>query len=136
MVSFTRAAATAKKLVEANGRSVDLFKVNRTPDDPSQPWRGVSGAPTVPEGGDTQTVTMAFVPASGSGLGKLITDLTGSLVSAFDQVGLLASSSLPAGVNVEDFDTVRDGSDLWKIVQRGHLKPASTSVLYVLGLKR
>lgn len=136
MADFTRAAATAKRLVEANGRSVDLFKVNRTPADPTQPWRGVSGAPTVPEGGITATAIVSFVPATGSGMGKLVKDLTGSLVSAFDQVGLLASSSLPAGVNAEDFDSIRDGDDLWKIVQRGHLKPASTSVLYVLGLKR
>lgn len=139
MVDFARAAATAKRLVEANGRTVDLFKVNRTPDNPAEPWRGVSGAPTVPEGGVIASVIMAFVPASGSGFGKLVTDAGGSLGVAFEQVGLLATDSLPAGVtpsDVEQADSVRDGVDLWKIVTRGHLRPAATSVLFVLGLKR
>jgi hypothetical protein len=93
----------------------------------------------VPEGGLIVPVIMAFVPASGSGFGKLVTDNGGELGVAFDQVGLLATDSLPAGVtpsDVEQLDSVRDGVDLWKIVTRGHLRPADTSLLFVLALKR
>tara|TARA_R110000822_G_scaffold120633_1_gene254106 strand:- start:1604 stop:1852 length:249 start_codon:yes stop_codon:yes gene_type:complete len=82
---------------------------------------------------------MAFVPATGSGFGKLVTDSGGSLGVAFEQVGLLATSSLPAGVvaaDVEGMDSIRDGDDLWKIVTRGHLRPADTSLLFVLALTR
>ena len=43
MADFVKLAATAQRLVEANGRAVDLFRVNRTPDDPARPWRGVRG---------------------------------------------------------------------------------------------
>ena len=139
MVDFARAAATAQRLVESAGRSVDLFRVNRTPDDPAQPWRGVSGPPTVPEGGLIVPVIVAFVPASGSGFGKLVTDSGGSLNVAFDQVGLLATDTLPTGVtatDVEQMDSVRDGADLWKIVTRGHLRPGTRSVLFLLALKR
>ncbi len=139
MVNFVKAAATAKRLVEANGRSVTLFRSNRTPANASQPWRGVSGSPTAPEGGISADVTMAFVPATGGGFGKMIKDLGGQISVAFDQVGLLATDSLPTGVSasdVEGMDSIRDGSGIWKIVTRGHLRPADRSLLFVLGLKR
>ena len=140
MADFVKLAATAQRLVEANGRAVDLFRVNRTPDDPARPWRGVSGSPTVPEGGFIATgIIMAFVPPSGSGFGKLLVDGDGELDVAFDQIGLLASDSLPVGITPEDIeqaDSIRDGSDIWKIMLRSHLRPASTSLLFTLGLKR
>ena len=140
MVNFAKLAATAKRLVEANGRAVDLFRVNRTPDDPARPWRGVSGSPTAPEGGYIATgLLMAFVPPTGGGFGKLLQDDDGELDVAFDQIGLLASDSLPAGVTPEDVeqaDAIRDGNDIWKIVLRSHLRPASRSILFTMGLKR
>lgn len=140
MADFVKLAATAKRLVEANGRAVTLFKINRDPDAPAEPWRGTS-TPAAPGSGGLEIpdVVVAFVPATGGGFGKMIQDLGGTLQVAFDQVGLLASDSLPAGVtptNVEEADAIRDGSDLWKIVTRGHLRPASKSLLFVLGLKR
>lgn len=131
--------------MEENGRSVTLFKVNRDPDDAGEPWRGTS-TPAAPGSGGLEIpdVIIAFVPvsaseSSGSGFGKLIADAAGELGSEFNQVGLLASDSLPTGVtpmNVEECDAIRDGADIWKIVSRGHLRPASTSVLFILGLTR
>jgi len=136
MTDFAKAAATALRLVEANGRAVVLFKVNRDPDDPARPWEGVSGAPTVPEDGEIVPAIVAFVPATGGGFGKMIQDADGTLNVAFEQVGLLASSSMPPGSDPEEFDSIRDGADLWKIVARGHLRPSTQSILFVLGLKR
>lgn len=139
MTDFVKAAATAKRLVEANGRAVTLFLSNRTPDDPSKPWRGSSSQPHPSKDGAQIPVTMAFVPASGSGFGKMIQDTGGSLVVAFDQVGLLASDSIPARFapkDVEECDRVRDGDDIWKVITRGHLRPATKSLLFVLGLTR
>ena len=135
MVNFTALAATAKRLVEANGRSVTLLKENRVPDNASEPWRGTSTEPAVLTGGDEQTALVAFVPASGSGFGRLASDNQAGLQVQFDQVGLLAASSLD-GVDVEGFDRVLDGTTSWKIVTRGKLQPATTPVLWVLGLKR
>lgn len=139
MVDFARSAATALRLIEASGRSVELFRVNRTPDDPALPWRGTSEHPEPVAGGLTIPVIMAFIPASGSGFGKLVKELGGKLTVAFEQVGLMASSSLPTGMtpaDVEEVDSVRDGLDIWKVVTRGHLQPGDTSILFVLGLKR
>lgn len=139
MADFVKLAATAKRLVEKNGREVELFKADRTPADSTKPWRGSAARPTPAKGGRRIRAKMAFVPASGSGFGKLVADSGGSLQQAFDQVGLLASASLPTGVasrEVEESDHVVDGDDVWKVVTRGHLRPSSTSVLFVLGLAR
>lgn len=139
MPDYVKAAATAKRLVEGAGRPVDVFKHNTTPDNPAQPWRGVSGPPTAPEGGATMAVIATFVPASGPGFGKMVTDAEGELTVVYDQIALVASSSIPTGSTVEDLedaDSMRDGSDLWRIVAKGHLKPGPTSLLFVLGLKR
>lgn len=139
MADFVKAAATAKRLVEANGREVVLFKRNRTPDNAAEPWRGVSGVPTAPEGGLSMTVTMSFVPHFGSGFGKMVTDDGSGKGTQFDQIGLLASTSLPAGrtfLDVEQCDTIRDGDNIWKVERREHLRPADDSILFALGLKR
>lgn len=136
MANSVKAANTAKKLVEKNGRTVQLFKYNRTPDDPAKPWLGTSSAPTASQGGEQVSAKVAFVPATGSGFGKMLRDKEGELDVAFDQIGLLASDSLPDGTNAEEFDSVRDGSDIWKVVTRGHLRPGDKSILFVLGLKR
>lgn len=132
-------AVDAQELVEEEGRSVELFKLNRTPDDATQPWRGTSTQSHQGQDGAAIPVIMAFVPAQGGGFGKLMKDADGSLKVAFDQVGLLASNSIPSRFKPEDVeqcDMVRDGTDLWKIATRGHLRPSGNSVLFVLGLKR
>ena len=139
MPDFVRAAATAKRLVEASGRQVWLVKSNREPADEAKPWRGPSSNPHPSLEGAQVPVTMAFVPATGGGFGKLVADIAGTVTTAFEQVGLLASDSLPAGVTpetVEQADRIRDGSDVWRVVTRGHLRPASKSILFVLGLVR
>lgn len=144
MPDFTRAAALAKRLIEASGRSVTLYKLDRTPDDPTKPWRGTDGPPSNAGGGKTIPAIAAFVPASGSGMGKMVADAGGSLSVAFDQVALLATGSIPAGVtpdDIEECDSMLDetagGSEqVWKIVTRGHLRPASESIMFVLGVKR
>lgn len=130
MVDFTALAATAKRLVEANGRSVTLYRQSRTPAAAGQPWRG----PDLTSPDDTEAVTMAFVPASGAGLGKMLVDRDGNLVRALDQVGLLAATSAGTFV-VEEGDAVVDGSTVWRVVVVETLRPASTALLYVLGLK-
>ena len=139
MVDYARAAATAKTSIEKNGRTVAIFKANRTPTSASEPWRGNSSAPTVGQGGAEIPVKMVFVPATGSGLGKLLQATGGSLAVAYDQVGLLAVDSIPSTFTVRDVelsDRLRDGTDIWRIVTKGHLKPGDTSILMVLGLKR
>lgn len=134
MVDLVKAAATAKRLIEANGRSVQLFKVDRTPADTSEPWRGVSGAPSTAAGGASQAAIVAFVPATGGGFGKVTSDRPGTLATAVTTVGLLAANSVPSSVDVSQFDSIRDGAKIWKIVAREELRPATGSIMWQLGL--
>lgn len=144
MVDFARAAATAKRLVEANGRPVTLYKANRDPDDAAKPWRGTSSAPAGSQDGlAIQGVRMAFVqPGGGLGglFGRLAANADGELRVNFEQVGLLASSSVTAAgfsaSDVEKCDAVKDGDTVWQVVARGELRPASGSLLFAVGLVR
>lgn len=140
MVDFTNAALVAKRLIEANGRNVTLLRRNRTPSNASQPWRGPADAIASGSGGASiGPVKVAFVPPGGSGLGKMLSDVDGTLARRADQVGLLSTNSVVAAgftaADVESCDAIRDGDRVWKIVEVSHLKPADTSVMFALVLK-
>ena len=140
MVDFVRLAATAQRLIEANGRLVTLYKQDRTPTNPAQPWRGSGSTPTPPDGAVIGPVLVAFVPASGSGFGKTLFDADKSLMRKIEQVGFLATKSVTdlsfTTEDVERCDSVADGTKALKIVMISHLQPADTSLIFVLGLKR
>lgn len=139
MVDFVRLANTAQRLVEANGRDATLYKRDRTPANPAQPWRGPDSTPTPPDGLVIGPVKVAFVPASGSGFGKLLFDADETIMQKIDEVGLLATNSAVDGgftaEDVEKVDTLKDGARIYKIVEIGHLRPSDTSLLFVLGLR-
>ena len=136
MADFEKAAATAKRLIEANGREVAFLKRNRTAADPSKPWRGPTEPIAEADGGGVVPAVCAFVPASGSGLGRLVNDGRGAVATAYEQVGLVAEDSLPAGTDLEPFGFLRDGDTVWRIVSKARLQPASRSILYALALAR
>ena len=138
MVDFTRSAALAKRLVEKHGRSVTLYKENRDPSDPALPWQGNVETPHLSEGGAQFPILACFVPVRGAGLGTVFANREAELAINCDQVCLVASDSIPAGYTFEDVenaDKVRDGDRVWSIVIREHLRPATKSVLFALGLK-
>jgi hypothetical protein len=142
VVDYDKLAATAKRLVEANGRAVTLLKANRSPETPSEPWRGpdVSDEPGVAEGGDSISGVLAcFVPL-GSGLGLLGMDRAAeidggpSLLRNVEQVALVAATSLPNGTDLAEFDAIRDGGRIWKIHIVSSLRPATTGLIWSLGV--
>lgn len=139
MADFVKAAAVAKRLIEANGRAVTLARLNRVPANASQPWRGSSSEPDEDDGGLSIPVIACFVPVSGTGFGRDLVDEARSMNVRLSQFALIASGSLPTGVAPEDVETcdvLLDEVSVWKIVVRSHLRPASTSVLFAVGLTR
>lgn len=130
MVNFAKAAALAKRLIEANGRNVTVVKMSQTAANSAQPWRASEATPEASYG-----VIAAIVPATGSGLGRQRV-VDGTLEDSYDQVALVAASSLPAGVSLEGFTFLDDGSTRWKIGTVETLNPAATTVLYSIGLRR
>lgn len=138
MVDFASAAATAKRLIEANGRTVTLLKLNRTEADPTKPWRGpdTDADPSAAGEGGKLVVKAAFVPARGTGFGRDINASPNPLLSDVEQFALIAAASLPTGTDLEDFDLMRDRSKLWRIIFAGLLAPADTDVVWEVGVGR
>lgn len=133
MVDYARLAATAKRLIEANGRSITLLRANSTPTDASKPWRGAAASAATALGGASITAIGVFVSPSGSQLGRTRRE-DGTLSVVFEQVCLVAAASLPAGTDLEEFTRVTDGGRVWRIEVVEPLNPGSTALVYSLGL--
>jgi hypothetical protein len=130
VADFVKLAATAKRLIEKNGRTLSLYKRSTTPANALQPWRGTAAADA---DGDPLDLIVCVVPASGSGFGReRVVD--GELAEAFSEVGLIAASSVPAGVDLERFSSLVDGKRAWKINKVGKLQPADVPLVFVLEL--
>lgn len=120
MVDFVKLAATAKRLIDANGRTVTVRKQGSTPVDPAKPWRGQS----TPE---ADSVTGKAVFVSPSDLGYVVENQDN--VKRADQVALFSAND-DGGKALETFDTIVDGSVEWKILRTEVLKPADTRLIY------
>lgn len=98
-----RMAQVALKLIKAEGRAVQLLRINRTPADAEKPWRG-SGA----NANIFTDATAAFMdPVSEKALGR--SDTRGpedSVVRGF-QIAFLASAENP-GVDYTLYDRLLD----------------------------
>lgn len=138
MVNYVKLAATAQRLIEANGRDVTLYKKELTPAAAAKPWRGVP-ASTAPES-TMGPIKIAFVPVGGSGLGYLLQDENGQVSKEITQEGLMAADSItalsppPTELDPKLYSTVVDGSRAFRIVKIGELKPGDTSLIFVVGL--
>ena len=130
MVDFTKLAATATRLVSANGRSVTFAQLDTTPADSSKPWRGDATPRT--SYAATSSQTAVFVPPGGVqqlGLGFLKEEL----VERAQQIMILSATS----DDLQDFDEViDDDGSKWKIEFVEVLRPASTKVLNFVGVRR
>lgn len=131
MPDYTQLAATAKRLIEANGRSVTFRRADAAPANASQPWRGPDAVPTPPDGA-VVTAVAAFVPP-GSGFGRTRAN-TPELAQLLTQVCLVAQASLPDGTDLATFQTVVDGSRAWRIETVDTLAPSTTTLIYAVGL--
>jgi hypothetical protein len=125
MVNYVSLAATAKRLIEANGRNVTFSIKGETPLMPDKPWRGNDPA------GDNSFVAKAvIIPFEES-------DTEGSLVRRGDaRMFVAATSATVAGKSMREVDSVLDGTELWKVVDVNDITPGPTSVLYELHIRR
>lgn len=126
MVDYVSLAATAKRLIDANGRTVTLTKQGNTPATASKPWRGQS-SPVV------STVSGKAVFVDPSMMGTMFTNEDN--VKRGEQIALFAASN-DAGNDLHLFDTITDDAVVWKILTAKLLAPASTRILYVFEVAR
>lgn len=122
MANEAAALALAKRLIDANGRSITIVQLAKTAQDPSRPWRG----PTNPRAPALRSVTGfgCFVPLGGSDLGVTFPDdAPGTQV-------LLFPAADDLGLPLEDFDEIIDGSARWAISNVQVLQPGAKRLLY------
>lgn len=122
--------ATAQELIADAGRTCTFKVMSATPVDPSKPWNG----PSAPTAASTLSTYAAFVPASGSGLGKDV--MEDMLLHRAEQVCLVAPAAADPAFDFSACHLVDDGGVSWRVVNAHVLRPGATAVLYALGLAR
>ena len=126
MADFSKMAAVAQRLIQANGRTVTIVRHGKNPQDSDKPWRGSSEYPAA-----TVTGKAAFVAASD--LGYKVRDAEN--VKRADKVALFAAAD-DGGQALEDFDVIEDGASVWHIMRVEVLQPATTRLLYMFEVAR
>lgn len=135
MVNYVRAAATAKRLIEENGRTVVLYRKVRTPLDSNKPWRGPDPStdpdanPVTPDPAIVGTVKAVFYPIDEK-------DENGGLLRRGEEMAMIAHDSLASPQDLDDIDSIVDGSFTYKVVKACPLGPGDVRIAYEFLLKR
>lgn len=127
MANFTKLAATAKRLIDANGRDVSVIKYGNASQDSDKPWRGQSeyAEATVPG-------KAVFVPMSSL---RSTTSENEEGVLREKEFALFAANN-DGGHELETFNIIEDDGVVWKIVKTELLAPADTRLLYMFEVIR
>ena len=123
MVNYTSLAATAERLIEANGRLVTFTKRDSDPADTSMPWRG----------GDLDNTTLSNISAVVIPLER--EDRGGELVRRGDAEAYVAHNSV-SGDTLDDYTFMTDGTIIWRILSVEVINPGDTRIMYQLMLER
>lgn len=124
-------ADLARRLVASKGRDVTFIRLDNTAADATKPWRGAANSRATPEA--TAVVPSVFVPPSSmTALGFSV--VSEELVRRCNQIAICAPGSsstdeLESFHEIIDFDTTR-----WKIVFVEILRPATTRIVYFVGV--
>jgi hypothetical protein len=125
MVNYVRSAATAKRLIEENGRTVTLVRKTRTAEDPALPWRG----PVDPGNTTVAQVKAVIYPVTEK-------DAIDGLVRLGMETAMVAHDSLTPGQDLSDIDAIIDGSNTYKVVKAVVIGPGDTKIVYQFYLER
>ncbi len=129
-IDQSKFADLASRLIGENGRSVTFVKFSRTPESAGEPWKGPD-----PTANTEVTLTAVFVePGSIEDLGFTATDEAGTLVRAGVKFALVSAKDAAAN-ELETFDEVHDGAQVWKIMEVGKLQPGTVEILYQVQLE-
>lgn len=124
MVNYTSLAATAKRLIESNGRDVTLVRLSETPVIPSQPWRGTTTASTTVT---AKAVIVAFLEE----------EVDGELIRRGDLRAVIAENSIVPSQPIEDFTLLRDDENQeWKILDVQKVRPGPVTIVYKLQIRK
>jgi len=129
---YASKAATALRLINKRGSSIELIKLDETAANSARPWKGPPLTPT--EG--TLPLKGVFVPPntvrqfglSALGLGTQLEDM----ISMSEQVIIVAQGE----VDIREYTEVLDSGSRWGIFASQVLKPGDVTLLGFLGVRR
>jgi len=131
MVDYVKLAATAERLVTKNGRTVTLVRTGEVPVDVDKPWLGnVAAGETTLVVPAVQLLPNAVRIFGLSALGEA--SRLSELISNSEIVYILFQGE----VDLKPFTFVRDGGIDYQIEATQSLKPANTTVLGFVGVRR
>ncbi len=132
-INYTKLAATAKRLVDAAGRSVVLNRLDQAPPDSDIPWEGPADPSATPDA--TATVIGAFVPlTTGKSLGLETLDM--DLMKRTSEVCLVGPGTVSPPFDLATANELVDGDVHKRVTFVRTLKPASITLLYFIGVAR
>jgi hypothetical protein len=131
-VDYAALAATARALVEANGRQVTLRQLATTPADAAKPWRGATN-PASPAAASATPYGVAVPPSSATSLGMSTHD--NDLVKRSEQIFIITPVAGEA-LDYSDMTELVDGGEPYRIVGVEKLRPADVTLLYFIGVAR
>lgn len=121
MANYTKLAATAKRLIDKNGRTVTLIQQGQDVTDSDKPWRP---DPTYARAKVTgKAVFTELEMANPEGIKRKVE-------------GLLFAAADDGGHKLEDFDTVQDGAEVWRLLNGTVIAPGDIRVVYMFEVAR
>lgn len=134
-MNYDKIQTLVDRLVAANGRELKFYKLSRTSADVDKPWKG-------PTGGAQETDEVTTFGCFVIGNTSIPTESRGLAFDWVDQDLLRVTRHVcivPAKDNpiLDDYKVMLDVDDnsRWNILWGQCLKPGSTRLLYVFGLK-
>lgn len=133
MVNYTAFRLLAERLINENGRTLTLQREDQVnPVVLAEPWREAD-----PAGANIVSLTV---------LGVFIEfekeDFDGSLVRRGDKRVLVAAKDTEdvqtgtENIKIEDYDTLLDGTEVWKVITVGVIEPGNLRVMYDLQVRK
>lgn len=129
-VNYAKLALTAKRLISENGRTVQLVRPSETPADVNAPWNGSLNIETTYDVPAVQLLPNAVRVFGLSALGEA--GMLQGLVSVAELVYVVFQEEL----DLKQFTFVRDGGVDFTIEAIQMLKPANTTILGFIGVRR
>ncbi len=133
MVDYTSLRLTAERLINENGRTLTLQREDQTNFAvTAEPWRTAD-----PAGANVVSLTVLGVFSEFEK-----EDFDGSLIRRGDKQVLIAAKDLEdvqsgsENIKIEDFDTLLDGTEIWKIITAVVIEPGSLRVMFDLQVRK
>jgi len=130
MVDYVKLAATAERLIAANGRTITFVRKPEVAADPTKPWGPQTGSDI------TFETSSVFVPPNtvrqfgltALGQGTEFDDL----ITFSDYIGIF----FPGTEDIREYTHVIDGAETFGIIGLQILKPGSVQLLGFVGIRR